>query len=190
MSEETIRSAYVNLETRTETGHDRLSGLDEEMVALFDRTRDRLLRYSMSLGLTLCDGEEIIQEAFLALFHHLRRGRPKDNLRAWIFQVTHNLALKRRAGDQRTRQSLVEWGTRSWEGSLAPNPEDQLDERQRRVRMLGVWRALPEQERLCLALRGEGLTYREIAEVLTISLGAVSTSLSRSLARFARANQR
>ena len=46
--------------------------------------------------------------------------------------------------------------------------------------------ALPEQDRRCLFLRAEGLRYREIAETLDMSLGAVSISLARSLARIAR----
>jgi len=50
--------------------------------------------------------------------------------------------------------------------------------------------ALGEQDRSCLALRAEGLRYREIAKILEISLGAVSISLARSLARIARAVER
>jgi len=49
---------------------------------------------------------------------------------------------------------------------------------------------LPEQSRRCLFLRAEGLRYREIAQVLDMSLGAVSLSLARSLARIARAVER
>ena len=41
-----------------------------------------------------------------------------------------------------------------------------------------------------LLLRAEGLRYREIAQTLAISLGAVSMSLARSLARIARAAER
>jgi DNA-directed RNA polymerase specialized sigma24 family protein len=37
---------------------------------------------------------------------------------------------------------------------------------------------------------GEGLRYREIAGILDMSLGAVSLSLARSLARIARAAER
>jgi RNA polymerase sigma-70 factor (ECF subfamily) len=59
---------------------------------------------------------------------------------------------------------------------------------QRRLR--AVVRALPEQDRKCLFLRAEGLRYREISEILDISLGAVSLSLARSLARIARAAER
>jgi RNA polymerase sigma-70 factor (ECF subfamily) len=53
-----------------------------------------------------------------------------------------------------------------------------------------VVQALPEQDRRCLFLRAEGLRYREIAAILDMSLGAVSLSLGRSLARIARAAER
>jgi RNA polymerase sigma-70 factor (ECF subfamily) len=46
---------------------------------------------------------------------------------------------------------------------------------------------LPEQSRCCLYLRAEGLRYREIAEILDMSLGSVANCLERSLARIARA---
>ena len=62
--------------------------------------------------------------------------------------------------------------------------------RQTRERLLAVVEALPEQDRRCLFLRAEGLRYREIAEILDMSLGAVSLSLSRSLGRIARSAER
>ncbi len=68
-----------------------------------------------------------------------------------------------------------------------PNPEDQAAGNQQRQKMLAVVNALPEQDRRCLTLRAEGLRYREIAEVLGMSLGAVAVSLERSTARLARA---
>ena len=37
----------------------------------FDEFRRSLLRYSLSLGLPIHDAEEVIHEAFLALFPHL-----------------------------------------------------------------------------------------------------------------------
>jgi RNA polymerase sigma-70 factor (ECF subfamily) len=55
---------------------------------------------------------------------------------------------------------------------------------------MSVVRAMPEQSRWCLYLRAEGLRYREIAEVLDISVGSVSLYLERSLAHIARAAER
>jgi len=60
----------------------------------------------------------------------------------------------------------------------------------RQRRLLAVFEALSEQDRACLRLRAEGLRYREIARVLGISLGAVSISLTRSLARLMCADER
>jgi RNA polymerase sigma-70 factor (ECF subfamily) len=60
--------------------------------------------------------------------------------------------------------------------------------RHRRERLLAVVEALPEVDRRCIYLRAEGLRYREIVEVLGISLGAVALSLERSLARLRRAD--
>ena len=54
--------------------------------------------------------------------------------------------------------------------------------------LLAVVQALPEQDRRCLYLRAEGLRYRDITEVLGMSLGAVAQSLARSLERLHRAD--
>jgi RNA polymerase sigma-70 factor (ECF subfamily) len=56
--------------------------------------------------------------------------------------------------------------------------------------LVAIVRVLPETDRCCLYLRAEGLRYRDIAQALGISLGAVSLSLGRSLARLARAEKR
>ena len=61
---------------------------------------------------------------------------------------------------------------------------------EKEMRLRAVLRALPEHDQHCLRLRAEGLRYREIAEVLGMSLGAVSISLTRSLARLERADRR
>jgi RNA polymerase sigma-70 factor (ECF subfamily) len=68
--------------------------------------------------------------------------------------------------------------------------EEQIAFGQRKKRLLAVLEALPEQDQRCLSLRAEGLKYREIAEILGISLGAVSMSLARSLARLTRSEGR
>jgi len=169
----------------------RPSPLVEEVACLFDQLRDRLLRYVISFGLPVHDGEDIIQEVFLALFRHLEQGRSRENLRGWTFRVAHNQALKRRTEVQIGAQNLGDQGVPMADlvPDSSPSPEDQAATNQKRQRVLAVVSVLPEQDRQCLILRAEGLRYREIAEVLDISLGAVSLSLTRSLARLARAAQ-
>ncbi len=165
-------------------------GLDAIVVGLFDQYRKPLLRYLWSFGLALPDAEEVVQEIFLLLYQHLQRGRSRENLRGWLFGVAHNLALKRRSRNYRER--AVHDGVSGLNPAVDRDldPEARAAANQSQERLWAVVEALPGQDRQCLALRAEGLQYREIARILEISLGAVSLSLARSLARLARAMRR
>jgi RNA polymerase sigma-70 factor (ECF subfamily) len=160
----------------------RTSALEEEVTGLFEQLRSPLFRYLRSLGLGAQDAEEIMQEVFLALFKHLRSGKPRDSLRGWIFRVGHNQALKLRGRDER-RSVQVDETFAERQLDRQPNPEQRALSNQRRRRLSAVIQALPEKDRACLALRAEGFRYREISEITGISLGAVSLSLERSLAK-------
>lgn len=162
--------------------------IEREVIHMFEQFRNPLLRYVISLGLSFHDGEEIIQEVFLALFRHLKLGRSRRNLRGWVFRVSHNLALKQRTASQKDPARLDSDAVQQ-QPDASPNPEEQAANKQGLERMQAVLRALPEQDRCCLYLRAEGLRYREISAALGISLGAVSIALTRSLARMERANQ-
>ncbi|HEY1923901.1 MAG TPA: sigma-70 family RNA polymerase sigma factor, partial [Candidatus Acidoferrum sp.] len=115
------------------------SEAENEVIGLFDEYRSRLLRYVLSIGLTVHHGEEIVQEVFLALFRHLRLGRPKDNLRGWIFRVAHNLALKERMSEQ-TRPDRAEFDEVAAAAQVdpEPNPEQHLAFRQRQSCLLAA----------------------------------------------------
>jgi RNA polymerase sigma-70 factor (ECF subfamily) len=168
--------------------HDAVE-LESVVIHLFDQTQARLSSYVLSFGLHHHDAEDIVQETFLSLFRHLERGRPRWNLNGWLFRVAHNLALKRRKANHTKSSTHLDH-----EELLAQHPdpthsaEEQLSFNQTQQRLRAVFESLPEGDQRCLYLRAEGLKYREIAKTLGISLGAVSISLSRSLARMNRAS--
>jgi len=166
-------------------------GIEREVMELFEQFRAPLLRYALSFGIPMHDAEEIIQEVFLSLFRHLQLRRSRKNLRGWIFRVAHNLALKQLYANQKSlARATADSAIANEQSDPAPDPEEQLSSAQRRRRLLAVVHALPETDQSCLRLRAEGLRYREIAAVLGMSLGAVSISLTRSLARLIRADRR
>jgi RNA polymerase sigma-70 factor, ECF subfamily len=164
--------------------------LADEVTGFFNQLRNPLLRYLLSFGLPVHDGEEVIQEVFLSLFQHLRRGGSRTNLRGWIFRVAHNLGLKRCHVNRAQTKLFQQSWEQSWDVHLdpGPNPEERWAIRRRQQRLLAVIHALPEQDRRCFYLRAEGLRYREITGVLGMSLGAVALSLERSFARLRRAD--
>ncbi len=181
----TVKDTAPALDRRDDGG-----ALEALLVALFDEHRDALLRYLSSLGLPFSDGEEVIQEVFLSLFAHLRAGKSRENLRGWVFRVAHNLGLKRRYRNRGDISVGTTAANGEWAIDPGANPEEAAVSSQMKERLLAVVQALPEQDRQCLFLRAEGLRYREIASVLDISLGAVSISLARSLARMTRIAER
>ncbi|MBI1355844.1 MAG: sigma-70 family RNA polymerase sigma factor [Acidobacteria bacterium] len=183
-----LESAAPAVELRDATGIEQeVADIEQQVTDLFDELRVPALRYLLSLGLSAADGEEILQEVFLALFQHLRNGRPRTSLRGWVFRTAHNLGLKRRKKVHTNPAPAVEPELLGRSADHRPNPEERLRERQAYERMRAVVNALPERDQACLSLRAEGLRYREIAEALGISLGAVSLSIQRSLARLREA---
>ena len=161
--------------------------IESTVVGFFDQFQARVLHYVLTCGLSFHDAEDVMQETFLSLFHHLTLGRSRANLRGWLFRVAHNLALRKRRAHRTLTLAFDGEEVLARQPAAGHNPEVDFAFNQLHRQLRAVFAALPEQERRCLHLRAEGLTYREIAEVLQISLGAVSLSLSRALARMARA---
>jgi RNA polymerase sigma-70 factor (ECF subfamily) len=188
---DTIAELYLSGISWAAARIETVPALELEILSVYDSLQLPLLRYSISFGLSAADGEEIVQETFLALFNHLRKGRSRDNLRGWVFRVTHNLALKR-CLFHKNRSVLISVDTYRPEeySSGELNPEQIAIEAERRAQLLAIYKALPENDRLVLQLRADGLTYREIAHVVGVSLGTVSNSLGRSLSRLALLDQR
>jgi RNA polymerase sigma-70 factor (ECF subfamily) len=127
---------------------------------------------------------------FLALFRHLSLGRPTTNLKGWLFQVAHNLALKHRQRTVKRGQIEGAWDAAAVDQILdaRPNPEERLAERQRQRHLSGVLRLIPERDQRCIHLRAEGLCYRDIAKTLGVSLGSVAKSIGRAIDRLSAAD--
>lgn len=169
---------------------DTAIALRVEVESFFEEFHDPLMRYLRSFQLEVHDAEDIIQEAFLALFRHLRAGKPRTNIKGWIFRVAHNLGLKRRQKLRQLHYAAGSGNNPDLSTGNDLNPEQQLLHNQRRRHLLAVLVALPERNRQCLSLRAEGLRYREIAEVLGVSLGTVAALLERSIRRLQEAERR
>jgi RNA polymerase sigma-70 factor (ECF subfamily) len=164
--------------------------VQEEVLFLFDECALGLRRYVGSFGLGPVTTDDILQDVFLSLFRHLSMGRPRHNLKSWLFRVAHNLALKHRQKTLRRQRTEGEWNTTLADRVVDPaaDPEQQLSDDRRRLRLHHVLRAMPDRDRQCVYLRAEGLRYRDIARTLGISLGSVAKSLTRAITRLTSAD--
>jgi len=160
-----------------------------DVLQLFDEFAPALRRYVRSCGLPSDAAEDVVQDAFLALFRHLQRDGDRQNLRGWLVQVSYRGALKHRERLARRQRREGVWAVESMEraaeGSVDPEVHAVASQRRRQLR--AVVRTLPRREQTCLQLRAEGLSYREIAHALNVSLGTVAKSLASAIKRLTAA---
>jgi RNA polymerase sigma-70 factor (ECF subfamily) len=157
------------------------SELRGAVTAAFERFREPVFRYVVTLIADDQSARDLTQEAFIRLYEHLLKGQRVAHVRAWIFRVVHNLAI-----DALRRQGGVDQATAPEECALevidpAPGAEEVLLTEELHGRLRHALHRLSPQERRCLDLRAEGLTYRDIGDVLGIRHTSVAVFLARGL---------
>ena len=155
------------------------AAIHDAVVTLYEGTREPLCRYLLCLGVTRSEADELCQDAFLRLFAALRSGQRIANPRAWVFAVAHNAGLDIRTGG--ASREVPGDGLEAPSGGR--NPEQAVLDSERRIRLRQAVRALPAHQRHCLNLRAEGLRYREIADILGVTVSVVAGSLKRAVER-------
>ena len=120
-----------------------------------------------------------MQEAFLRLFAHLAAGNDLEDEKAWLFRVSHNLAINhlKRRGAAPSPDDYAE------PAATEPSPETRMLEKERASGLRSAIHHLTDHQRRVLYLRAEGLRYREIAETLEISVSSVVDTLARAVER-------
>jgi RNA polymerase sigma-70 factor (ECF subfamily) len=161
----------------------RLAGGEREALEeLFQRYR--LLAYRVAhrfLGHE-ADALDAVQEGFVKALTHLPSFQGRSSFKTWLLRVVSNAALD--LGRQRGRRealSLDAYGPQEKEKVQPLAEEDPAAglERADLRRLLDEALAmLPEAQRQTFILHADGeLSYREVAEVLGISIGTVMSRL-------------
>ena len=161
--------------------------LSERVHALFEQLRVPIFRYVMRKTRDSGRAEEITQETFLRLFRHLKDERSVDNPKAWLFSVASNLAIDASRGDSHLQDLDETTWSRIEDRRLSGADPEMLTlqhERLRRLRMAVL--NLTALQRECLHLRAEGLRYREIADLMNISVSTVADAVRRATLNLSR----
>jgi RNA polymerase sigma-70 factor (ECF subfamily) len=157
------------------------STLSERIQTLFEQLHLPVFRYAMRKTKDSGQAEDITQESFLRLFRHLKEERPVDNPKAWLFTVANNLAIDAIRRDGRL-QDLDEatWDRIEDARASDGDPERLTLQRERMERLRSAVLNLTDLERECLHLRAEGLRYREIADLMNVSMSCITAGLRRA----------
>jgi RNA polymerase sigma-70 factor (ECF subfamily) len=147
-------------------------------LELFETHGGAIYRFAAVLVRHHQDAEDVVQETFLKLLRHLDQGGDARNLRGWLFTVAAHAARDR----QRARRRWVPWAA-AHEPRVLPAGLPDEDGRLRQAReALG---RLPDRDRLLLALRAQGLSYREMAAAAGVRPASVGQLLARAVDRWA-----
>ena len=142
--------------------------------------------YSLARWLTRNDedAQDVTQESFLRAFRFFD-GYQGGNMRAWLLTIVRNTCytwLRR----NRPPESAVEFDEEihSEESSGSADPEIQVLANADKETVCRALEELPEIFREVLVLREiEGMSYKEIADVASVSLGTVMSRLARARTR-------
>jgi RNA polymerase sigma-70 factor (ECF subfamily) len=140
---------------------------------------ERLFRLAMWLERDRGEAEDLVQETMMLALQSFHRYRPGTNCRAWLMTILHNVRNNRRR--RRAHSPLVEDpDDRISQTAVAPRPvADGLTDEE----MLAALERLPPQYQEVIVLCDvEELTYKEIAEALSIPAGTVMSRLHRGRA--------
>lgn len=150
-----------------------LDRLMQRHHAVAYRVACRLLRHE-------ADALDAVQDGFVNVLSHLERFRGQSTFRTWLLRIVSNAALDiGRAKNRRDTRFLTP--TEDFHG-VQDSRNDPLDHGLERVDLRGklddALALLPAVQRQTFVLHVDGdLSYREVAEVLGISIGTVMSRL-------------
>lgn len=123
------------------------------------------------------DRQDLLQDIAIALWKALPHFRGECSERTFLFRIAHN-----RAADWLSRNKTLAAQADFDLPDPSPGAEAALVRRERMGRLLNAVQRLPSGQRQTMILALEGLSYREIADVLGISESNAGARLTRARA--------
>ena len=166
------------------------AGNESALERLLMRAQEVAWRFSTSVCGHASDAEDAMQEALIKTYRYVGRIREPHAFRPWLYRTVRNACLmgrRKKAGEPARLQSWdevlpgPEGPMRLDPPSPGRNPEQIAHNAALRRRLRAAMRALPPQYRAVVFLRDiEGLSTREVAQVMGMSEDNVKTRLHRA----------
>jgi RNA polymerase sigma-70 factor (ECF subfamily) len=122
------------------------------------------------------DALDIVQETFLRLYQKLDAYEREKNFQAWLLQITKNLCIDYyRKHYSRRRELESDKSLDELNLAAADSPSNPTSSDLRQVFSRGLEKLSGRQRLIFMMKHYNGLEYKEIAEVLDISVGTVKS---------------
>ncbi|HEY8323928.1 MAG: RNA polymerase sigma factor [Ktedonobacterales bacterium] len=171
---------------------------DAQLAAMYREFSGQIHTYAYHLLGSPEDADDITQEVFIRAYARLTQLREQTSMRSWLYRIATNLCM-----DQLRRRSRVKriFGLEMPLGAIVGSGMDdaptrevaqpmataEIDSVAERDHIALALKRMPDKYAICLLLHSQqGLSYREIADVVGITPGAAAVRLSRARDLFAR----
>lgn len=153
---------------------------------LFRRYHRPVVSFFLKRGFSSEESRDLAQETFLRVFNKWDSFRGESSVETWIFQIAANLykntlrslQTQKRDAQEVSLDAVVELGT----GERDPLRVVLTEEEARLLR--SALEKLPPQMRQAVLLRIRDLKYREIADVMHVSIETVKAHLYQARQQF------
>ena len=174
-----------------------LAQAEADLTAIYHQYSQAIHSYAYRLLGNQEDADDVTQEVFIRAHSHLEQLRDPNRLRPWLYRIATNLCLDQQRRRSRIRRAfgfLIPLGsfTRNDDGAEAREishltSDAAIDGVAERDHITLALRAMPRKYATCLVLHSaQGLSYREIAEILDITPGVAAVRLARARNLFER----
>lgn len=176
------------IEARTDQALIRavIAGEAEAYGTLMARYEAKFLRFAETIVHDEDDAADVVQDAFIKMYRHLRTYDPKRPFSSWAYRIVRNEGLNFLRSRKRTFFGEAAELVLANLASLV-SPELEYAGVERRDRVGTALASLPVSYREPLTLHFlEERSYKEIAERLKLPIGTVGTRINRAKALLRR----
>ena len=129
--------------------------------------------------------EDVTQEVFIRLYKHMDSIQDAEMLRPWLIRVALNVARNTIRGNIRANTRDENYVKETVENSVF-SVESEYEQQTEVNEINRALNKVKEPLRSCLVLKQQGLSYREIAESLSLNEASIGTFVARARQEFSR----
>jgi RNA polymerase sigma-70 factor (ECF subfamily) len=163
---------------------DQAQTLEPLFESLFNEHWPRIHGAMARLVADADDAEDLALEAFQRLYEHLRRGGSRQNIGGWLFRTATNLGLNVLRQEARRKRREQKASLNALTVSGEPDPADAVANREDQVQVRAILAEMKPKNARLLVLRAQGMSYQDLAVVLSVSAGSIGTLLNRAEQEF------